>query len=1110
MMSYSANSPISSETLRDFQTWVFSFLEQNQIGLWLGYACVLGSVVYGLRRFAKTDVGARLRRTIVDEVLTNWRLALLGLTSLSLALASGWTTWDGMTHFTSTPVLSFLITLGIQGVMLVTAWLIGESFAVGLAGSDSRDWMIADWVLAGIVVLIFGAGFYAATMALLSGSTMEAIDGLLHPSKSELQTEPPGSNLKVLTGLSVAGVLTMLIVSQREVFEPYLRGTKVVLKNLPIWLMFLACVVTSVFFSFDSLFSTIFPAEERERAARLRTTNQVAGIIADLGGTIARRQSESVDALLTSPEWAAYEARLNDIVAIERAAPDALAAQTRRELEDSQATRASLEETKASAKSQVVRLAKRKDELTADVNKLKDEQATLSGEVDRLKSESFKKDSEILAKRAEADAEAGGVGGTLKAGRGPVWQQRQKELDDLGKLKAINDSELTDRMAELKKTEDAIAANEAELAQIDGELGKLTGQRDVADRQIATLSKAMTDDKLATALGSAGAPGPGTLENAVARFRQVPDRATFEALQQDCTGLVTVFDQVPNLKAMATQKAARCDPSSIGDKVGRVFALDEGLALFKQQCVSADSLPQSSVDALLKFGEDCVQASGLAGQDTALFRGALNSIGLNRDDQAHRFVVSWNAFQDGNRLAYLALAIAIALDGLVFMAGLFGANAVSSPLARLPSERKRSAADLEATMLTALRPDVYGHARLILNAMHPLSEHEGFVSEIRLTDHNAQSAHVIRRILSSAAQLGAVRADTIDDTVFEVRGELTEFLSKACERELRTSEDVRRRAEEERLAIIMERDKFEDTHQQRTQREREQEATELHEDRALWRKARRLEPVLISALIGEDMENSRDISSGAYLVLSSMDPVDSSAGFSSEIELTGLPMPDADRIRCVLNAAAMMGAVQIEHENGAGRYGLDAQSARTSKRYLIRPELTLCLSDIRRRIASEALEAAAHTSRRLFSWNRKKTTTPPEPATQGTTAPIVAESVPAVSSSPKREAGERRNDFGGRRSASPQSLRTVTLIGTQTAANDGAVLGTMTVNRIIPTDTLRDAKETSAANHPLSDKSQGISPGLREAHQPPTAWEAASEIESLKSETDHSDKSDDA
>ena len=35
---------------------------------------------------------------------------------------------------------------------------------------------------------------------------------------------------------------------------------------------------------------------------------------------------------------------------------------------------------------------------------------------------------------------------------------------------------------------------------------------------------------------------------------------------------------------------------------------------------------------------------------------------MNRDDKAHRFVVTWNAFQDGNRLAYLALAIAIGID----------------------------------------------------------------------------------------------------------------------------------------------------------------------------------------------------------------------------------------------------------------------------------------------------------------------------------------------------------------------------------------------------------------------------------------------------------------
>src|SRR5829696_5721700 len=60
--------------------------------------------------------------------LLNWRLMLVGATALVLSIASGWTTWDGMRNFTNEPILSFLITFGIQGVMLVSAWLIGDSF----------------------------------------------------------------------------------------------------------------------------------------------------------------------------------------------------------------------------------------------------------------------------------------------------------------------------------------------------------------------------------------------------------------------------------------------------------------------------------------------------------------------------------------------------------------------------------------------------------------------------------------------------------------------------------------------------------------------------------------------------------------------------------------------------------------------------------------------------------------------------------------------------------------------------------------------------------------------------------------------------------------------
>ena len=50
----------------------------------------------------------------------------------------------------------------------------------------------------------------------------------------------------------------------------------------------------------------------------------------------------------------------------------------------------------------------------------------------------------------------------------------------------------------------------------------------------------------------------------------------------------------------------------------------------------------------------CV-TQGLHQQRTPAVGARLSSIDMNRDDKAHRFVVTWNAFLDGNRLAYLAL-----------------------------------------------------------------------------------------------------------------------------------------------------------------------------------------------------------------------------------------------------------------------------------------------------------------------------------------------------------------------------------------------------------------------------------------------------------------------
>src|SRR6185312_15093128 len=137
-------------------------------------------------------------------------------------------------------------------------------------------------------------------------------------------------------------------------------------------------------------------------------------------------------------------------------------------------------------------------------------------------------------------------------------------------------------------------------------------------------------------------------------------------------------------------------------------------------------LPQNaSTDELLGFGRQCLQDSGLVSQESTDIGGRLQAIDMNRDDKAHRFVVTWNAFLDGNRLAYLALVLAIGVDALVFMAGLFGAASVKSPLSDVPSFKARSAEQLQAVIDTALLPHTYENAQAVLNAMRPMAPDGG-------------------------------------------------------------------------------------------------------------------------------------------------------------------------------------------------------------------------------------------------------------------------------------------------------------------------------------------------------------------------------------------------
>jgi hypothetical protein len=560
----------------------------------------------------------------------------------------------------------------------------------------------------------------------------------------------------------------------------------------------------------------------------------------------------------------------------------------------------------------------------------------LAAEVERLKAELFKNDSEILAKKSEAKAEIGGVGGTLRAGRGPEFAKRSKELSDLQKLRAISNDQLKERETQLKQKRDEVAGQEALLAQLDGQIGVLNGQIDTAQAQIGLQGAASADGASDQPVMDASG-GLNALETALASFRREPDAPTFARIQKQCAALLTTFEAIGELKAKST--GMRCDPGLVADQAGALFALNDGVARFKTGCGVSDNLArQKDTDALLEFGNRCVQDSGLAGVDTQRYRTELNRIALSRDDKAHRFVVTWNAFLDGNQLAYLALGIALALDGLVFMSGLFGANAIRSPLTDLEHGKGLSAQQLEGEIDGALGANPYASARMVLQALKPIPRDHGFVAEVDASVLQRESAETIRRVLSAATNIGGAERVSDGSDRYRVHGALLSYLSLVCKRQVSASGLDAQASDIKRAVVPVD-----------TLRQRDLSG----ENEAIEAKVIKLRPSLEAALLPE-------IYTHAGWVLEAMRPTARGNEYASEIAFARGPVQGVRQVVLAqaLNAGAAFGAILRDAEN--------------DELFLARPEFTQCLGEIRRDGYHDLYQQDSGGSLRLASSERTR------------------------------------------------------------------------------------------------------------------------------------------
>ncbi len=639
---------------------------------------------------------------LMRTALTNERLFLMGLTSLALSLASGWTTFEGMTNFTKSPVLCFLITFGVQGIMLVSAWMIGEAL---IALRDKKDGKKAP-----------------------EGSAKQFISQVFH-------------------------------------------GPISILKVWLIWMVFLFSMAISVFFSFDSLFSSIFSSEERQRAGEIRTQSEVGAVLSELKNRVEERKFEAVDTLLKADGWKSYNVRLDQLSKIARSAPLLVEEQLLSKMRTEQAEIARHQEKFAQAQGQKASLKTRQQKLQQSISRLKADRPGTSAEVNELRTKLQAQQRLIDQKKAQALEEARGIGTTGREGEGPKFRAIKEAGRRLSAQAEVLKTQKDLASARLEALDNQIGKVSNELELINGEVAKIESEANVAQTFIEAQEKRQNETASKDLSSSAGIDH---LDKSRDQFSQNPNEATFLGIQQSCTNLHNALSQVP--KIAPDIKGISCEPgANAATMAARIFTLQAAQIVQSKSCVIGKTRASTRIDRLLKLGQRCIQKSGLPEKDANELRTKLNRVDLNRDDKAKNFVVTLNAFSDGNWLAYLALGLAIAIDSLVFISGLIGAKTASYENTGSASDIMKYGLGMSVDMQGSEPEDIYTRKIFFrsISGPSPLEGYLAIVDRANLT--NEERGHV-NKVLTIAGD--NIRQDVGNPEAYHIEEKFYQNLAR--------------------------------------------------------------------------------------------------------------------------------------------------------------------------------------------------------------------------------------------------------------------------------------------------------------------------------------------
>lgn len=464
-------------------------------------------------------------------------------------------------------------------------------------------------------------------------------------------------------------------------------------------LVFAVCFTLSVFFSFNSLFNVIFAADRQLETSLTRVRDGAVAAVNQVEEKLKAQASAEAAAVRGSADYGRWRTQVLAVAELAQGAGPAVQG-----LLDAQrqAQRETYERLAREARELAARKGTIEEELAgmaARLAQLRERRPPEAAELAALEAQARTLETTVAERLAARDAEEGGVGDTGRAGRGPVWLQRDQDYRRAQAEQLALTQQLDIRRNRLA-TLDRDIANLAEQLRRDERLFT-----DIDTEIAASAQRAEEARSRMLALGEQGGMEVSVtqLREYPARFEETGDPAHLAQAETLCNQLYDNMRGVGELAGSLAQLS--CDRGALTPLVTALSDSRASLAALARDCTgpAAPSFYELDFAATLAAARACIDLSGLAFKQVRAQREELDRLQREEGPNASEFTKTTNALFAGEKLAWFALIIALAMDLLVLFTGLIGARSATSTFATRVLEPTRGDEPAVIAIKTLLR-----------------------------------------------------------------------------------------------------------------------------------------------------------------------------------------------------------------------------------------------------------------------------------------------------------------------------------------------------------------------------------------------------------------------